>query len=336
MHEAESPENLPLPPANTDGDHPYALLRNRDFALYLIGRLVAVLGQQMFVMALGWEIYDRTGSALALGLVGLTQMVPMILFTLPAGHVADNYNRKWVVMWMTTVLAVSSVGVAVISVLQAPVYWIYLCLFVGGTARTFMWAANAAFLPALVDRKVFPRAVNWSAAMFQSSSIVGPATAGAIIAAMSRHTASPAALVYVLNALASLVFCVLIGLIRQQHTVAVKEPMTLQALLTGFKFVYASKIILGTITLDMFAVLLGGATALLPIYAKDILFVGPGGLGLLQAAMPMGSVLCVFILNHRPPLQKAGRSMLWAVAAFGLGTIAFGFSKWYWFSFLML
>jgi MFS family permease len=112
--------------------------------------------------------------------------------------------------------------------------------------------------------------------------------------------------------------------------------MTLSALLTGFKFVYASKIILGVITLDMFAVFLGGATALLPIYAKDILSVGPGGLGFLQAALPMGSVLCVFILNHRPPLQKAGRSMLWAVAAFGLGTIAFGFSKWYWFSFLML
>jgi MFS family permease len=112
--------------------------------------------------------------------------------------------------------------------------------------------------------------------------------------------------------------------------------MTLQALLTGFKFVYASKIILGIITLDMFAVFLGGATALLPVYAKEILFVGPGGLGFLQAALPVGSVLCVFILNHRPPLQKAGRSMLWAVAAFGLGTIAFGFSKWYWFSFLML
>jgi MFS family permease len=351
MHEAESPEDLPSPPVKSGdpaapngfaeaSDHPYAIFRNRDFTLYLAGRLVAVLGQQMFTMALGWEIYERTYqtsySALALGLMGLTLMVPMFLFTLPAGHIADNYNRKRIIVLMTAVMAAASLGVAVISALQAPVYWIYVCLFIGGTARTFSWAANAAFLPALVDRKDFPRAVNWNAAMFQSSSIVGPATAGAIIAAMSRHTASPAALVYVLNALASLVFCVLIGLIRQQHTVAVKEPMTLQALLTGFKFVYASKIILGTITLDMFAVLLGGATALLPIYAKDILFVGPGGLGLLQAAMPMGSVLCVFILNHRPPLQKAGRSMLWAVAAFGLGTIAFGFSKWYWFSFLML
>jgi hypothetical protein len=178
--------------------------------------------------------------------------------------------------------------------------------------------------------------VNWNAAMFQLSCIVGPASAGAIIAAMSRHTASPAALVYVINALALLVFCVLIGMVRREHTVAVKEPMTLQALLTGFKFVYASKIILGIITLDMFAVFLGGATALLPIYAKDILFVGPAGLGFLSAALPAGSLLCVFILNHRPPMQKAGSSMLWAVAAFGLATVGFGFSKWYWFSLLML
>ncbi len=145
-----------------------------------------------------------------------------------------------------------------------------------------------------------------------------------------------AAPVYVLNALASLAFCVLIGMIRRQHIVTAKEPMTLQTLLTGFKFVYASKIILGLITLDMFAVFLGGATALLPIYAKDILFVGPTGLGFWQAALPLGSILCVFILNHRPPLQKAGRALLWAVTVFGLATIAFGLSTWFWFSFLML
>jgi MFS family permease len=340
MHEAGSPENLPPPPANADGDPPYALLRNRDFALYLIGRLVAMLGQQMFAMALGWEIYERTRQssygALALGLVGLTQMIPMFLFTLPAGHVADNYNRNRVVVLMTAVIAAASLGVAVISALRAPVFWIYLCLFIGATARTFMWAANAAFLPHLVDRKDFPRAVNWSSAVFQLSCIVGPLAAGAIIAVAKHHSASPAALVYVINALASLVFCVLIGMVRRQHTVAVKEPMTLQVLLTGFKFVYASKIILGIITLDMFAVFLGGATALLPIFAKDILFVGPAGLGFLQAALPMGSLLCAFILNHRSPLQKAGRAMLWAVAAFGLATIGFGFSTWFWFSLLML
>jgi len=341
MPETESPENLSTPPtAKTPGEHPYAIFRNRDFTIYLTGRLVAVLGQQMFATALMWEIYERTRqthySALALGLVGLTLMVPMFLFTLPAGHIADNYNRKRIVALMAIVIAVACLGMAVISALRAPVPWIYLCLFIGGTARTFMWAANAAFLPHLVDRKDFPRAVNWSSAVFQLSCIIGPITAGGIIALVKPHSASPAAVIYVLNALASLVFCVFIGMVRRQHTVAVKELMTLQTLLTGFKFVYSSKMILGILTLDMFAVLLGGATALLPIYAREILFVGPGGLGLLIAALPMGSLLCVFILNHRPPLQKAGRAMLLAVAVFGLATVGFGLSKWFWFSFAML
>ncbi len=340
MHQTESPEDLQPPAVKTAADHPYAIFRNRDFTLYLSGRLVAMLGQQMFAMALIWEIYERTRqthySALALGLVGLTLMVPMFLFTLPAGHIADNYNRKRIVVLMTAVMVAMSLGMAAVSALKAPVYWIYVCLFIGGTARTFSWAANAAFLPALVERKDFPRAVNWSAAVFQLSWIIGPTAAGGIIALARPHLTSPAAVVYVLNALALLIFCIFIGRVRQQHTVAVKEPMTLQTLLTGFKFVYGTKIILGIITLDMFAVLLGGATALLPIYAREILFVGPGGLGLLMAALPMGSLLCVFILNHRPPLQKAGRSLLLAVTMFGLATIGFGFSKWYWLSFLML
>jgi MFS family permease len=338
MNEAGPPADLPSPtPVKTGDDHPYAIFRNRDFTLYLIGRLVAVTGQQMFTIAILWEIYERTESALALGLVGLIQMIPMFLFTLPAGHVADNYNRKRIVVLMTVAIAASSLGVAFVSWRHAPVSWIYFYLFIGSTANTFMRAANAAYLPALVSRKEFSRAVNWNAGAFQLSCIIGRAAAGAIIAWMAgHHSASPAALVYVINTLAALAFCVLIGMIRRQHTVKTKEPMTLQALLTGFKFVYASKIILGLITLDMFAVFLGGATALLPIYAKDILFVGPTGLGFLSAALPMGSVLCAFILNHRPPLQKAGRAMLWAVAAFGLATIAFGFSTWFWFSLLML
>ena len=272
----ENPAPAPVPAANGDA---YALFRSRDFSLYLSGRFVAVLGQQMFAMALGWEIYERTGSALALGLMGLTLMIPMFLFTLPAGHIADNYNRKRIIVSMAAVMAAASLGVAVISALQAPVFWIYVCLFVSGTARTFSWAANAAFLPALVDRKVFSRAVNWNAAMFQFSCIIGPAIAGGIIAWMQQHhinSPAAAAPVYVINAVASVAFCVFVGLLRQQHSVAVKEPMTLRTLLTGFKFVFATKIILGIITLDMFAVLLGGATGLLPIYAKDILLVGPG------------------------------------------------------------
>jgi len=339
MAEPEPPETPPAPPAKIGDDHPYAIFRNRDFSFYLISRLVGVTGQQMFTIAVLWEVYQRTGSALALGLVGLVQMIPMFLFTLPAGHAADNYNRKQVVVLMTAVIAAASLGMAFISWRQAPVFWIYFYLFIGSTANTFMRAANAAFLPGLVDRREFSRAANWNAGVFQLSCIIGRIAAGALIAwMMLRHLQNPsaAAPVYAVNALASLAVCVLIGLIRRRHVVKAREPMTLQALLTGFKFVYASKIILGLITLDMFAVFLGGATALLPIYAEDILFVGPTGLGFLAAALPLGSILCVFILNHRPPLQKAGRALLWAVTVFGLATIAFGLSKWFWFSFLML
>src|SRR5713226_2834277 len=135
----------PAPPAPTHD--PYAVLRNRDFLLYLVGRFVASLGQAMLIVAVGWELYDRTHSALNLGLVGLTQMAPMILFTLVAGHVADNYNRKRVIIVSTFIVVVASVGLTFISALQAPVFWTYVCLFAIGTARTFLWPASSAFLP---------------------------------------------------------------------------------------------------------------------------------------------------------------------------------------------
>ncbi len=310
---------------------PYAVLRNRDVVLYLVGRFVASLGQQMLTVAVGWELYERTHSALALGLVGLTQMLPMVLFTLPAGHVADNHERKRIIVLMNFVVACASLGLTLISALGAHVFWIYFCLFMAGTARTFLWPASSAFLPHLVSRRDFSRAVAWSSGSFQLSSVAGPAAGGALIAL--THHAAP---VYAFNAAAALICLTLISFVRRSHTVSVKEKMTAGSLVVGFRFVFASPIILGTITLDLFAVLLGGATALLPVYAKDILAVGPTGLGLLQAALPMGSLLCALVLAHRPPLQKAGRAMLLAVAGFGVATIAFGFSRWFWFSFLML
>jgi MFS family permease len=318
-------------PASAAAHDPYAVLRNRDFVLYLVGRLVASLGQQMLTLAVGWELYMRTHSALALGLVGLTQMMPMVLFNLPAGHVADNYDRKRIIILTNLVIACASLGLTLISALQANVFWIYFCLFAGGTGRTFLWPASSAFLPHLVSRQDFSRAVAWSSGSFQLSSVAGPAAGGALIAL--THHAAP---VYAFNAAAGLICLTLISFVRRRHTVAVKEKMTVASLVVGFQFVFASPIILGTITLDLFAVLLGGATALLPVYAEDILKVGPTGLGFLQAALPTGSFLCALVLAHRPPMQKAGRAMLLAVMGFGLATIAFGFSRWFWFSLLML
>jgi MFS family permease len=321
-------DRAPPPAAAHD---PYAVLRNRNVVLYLFGRLFASLGQQMLTVAVGWELYERTHSALALGLVGLTQMLPMVLFTLPAGHVADNHDRKRIIVLMNLVVACASLSLTLISAGGAHVFWIYFCLFATGTARTFLWPASAAFLPHLVSRQDFSRAVAWSSGSFQLSSVVGPAAGGALIA-LSHHAAS----VYAFNTAAALICLTLISFVRWRHTVPAKEKMTGTSLVVGFKFVFASPIILGTITLDLFAVLLGGATALLPIYAKDILKAGPTGLGFLQAALPMGSLLCALILAHRPPLQKAGRTMLLAVAGFGLATIVFGLSHWFWLSFLTL
>jgi MFS family permease len=325
------PSTGSLKPAVAAAYDPYAVLRNRDFALYLTGRLVAVFGQQMLTVAVGWELYERTHSALALGFVGLTQMLPMVFFTLPSGHVADNYNRKRIVILMTFVIACASAGLALISAWQADVFWIYFCLLITGTARTFLWPASAAFLPHLVSREYFSKAVTWNSGTFQLSSVAGPAAGGALIALTGK-----AAPVYAFNAAASMICLTLMCLVRRDHVVAVKEKLSPANLVAGFKFVFASPIILGTITLDMFAVLLGGATALLPVYAKDILGVGPTGLGFLQAALPLGAVSCALLLAHRPPLQKAGRTLLWAVVGFGIATIGFGLSRWFWLSFLAL
>src|SRR5437868_947113 len=199
MNSGASPEDLDTPPIQPMHD-PYAVLRNRDFLLYLIGRFVASLGQQMLTLAVGWELYDRTHSALALAMVGLTQMVPMVLFTLPAGHVADNYNRKRIIVLMTLAIVCASLALTFISAFKADVFWIYFCLFVAGVARTFLWPASSAFLPHLVSRKNFSKAVTWSSGSFQLSSVVGPAVGGVLIA--WAHRAGP---VYAANTAASLI-----------------------------------------------------------------------------------------------------------------------------------
>ena len=320
---------IALSPATTD--NPYAILRNRDFLLYLIGRFIASLGQQMLTVAVGWEIYERTYSALALGLVGLTQTAPLVLFTLPAGHVADTYNRKHIIQMMVAISMFASAGLAMISASKAAVAAIYGCLFLAGVARTFLWPASASFLPQLVSRDEFSRAVTWSTGSFHLSSVIGPALGGAVIA--WRHDAE---MVYWINAGATLLCLALISCVRSRHVEGEREAMSLASLVAGFKFVFATRILCGIITLDLFAVLLGGATSLLPVYAKDILHVSARGLGLLQAALPLGSLLTAAILAHGTPLNRAGRALLWAVTGFGLATIAFGFSRWFWFSFAML
>ena len=303
---------------------PYAVLRNWDFLLYLTGRFVASFGQQMLTVAVGWELYERTHSPLQLGLVGLTAFIPMLVMTLPSGHVADTRDRKKVIVWMQAVMALTSLGLAWVSWKQAPVIWMYVFLSMAGVARTFLWSASASFLPQLVTREEFPVAVTWSSSTFQFSSVIGPAAGGAIIAVTNR-----ALDIYIFTSIAAVVCLILIGFVKTRSKPLPKEPFSLDYILGGFRFVFSHRIILAAITLDLFAVLFGGATALLPMYAeeKSLLGVGGQGLGLLRAALPVGSMLCAMIMAHRPPMQKAGRSLMWAVIVFGLATIGFGFSR---------
>src|SRR4051812_21424875 len=225
----ESPASLPAPA----DESPYAVLRNRDFLLYLVGRFIASFGAQMLIVAVGWELYERTHSALALGLVGLTNVVPMFLFTLPAGHFADNHDRKRIIVATTALMGAASVGLTLCSWLNAPTGWIYACLFVAGSARTFLWPASSSFLPQLVSRRAFPRAVAWSTGSFQLSSVLGPAAGGALIA-ITHH----AAWVYALHAISALVCLTLVGLVHYHRAAPAREPMTVTSLAAGFKFVF--------------------------------------------------------------------------------------------------
>jgi len=192
-------------------------------------------------------------------------------------------------------------------------------------------AATASYLPQLVERRLLARAVTWESGQFQLASILGPATAGFVI----QHTGH-AAVVYTTTAVLAFACAGFISSIRKHYVPVAREEMTFQTLVTGFRFVFSNRIILGILTLDMLAVFLGGAVALLPVYAKEILRIGPAFLGLLQTALPLGAVVCSFVLAHQPPMQRAGRALLWAVTGFGLATIGFGLSTWFWLSFLML
>ena len=321
----------PTEAAVVEPHEPYAILQNGDFVYFLVGRLVSSFGLQMLMVAVGWELYERTHSALALGLVGLTEAVAILLLTLPAGHLADNYDRKRTIKAAALTIVASSAGLSLVSWLRAPVIWFYCCLFAGAVAITFVRPASMAFLTGLVSRSMLSHAVAWNSGTFQLASVLGPATGGALIA-VTHHATT----VFILNAVLGLIWFALLCFIRKEHVVPNPERMTLASLATGFKFVFANRLITSMITLDVFAVLLGGAVALLPVYAKDILRVGPSGLGLLQAAMPLGAASCALLLTHRPPLQRAGRMLLWAVAAFGVATVGFGLSRWFWISFTML
>lgn len=307
--------------AIADPHDPYLVLRNVDFRRFVLAGMIATLGGQMQGVAVGWELYERTSSPTALGLVGLAQVVPVILLAIPAGHAADRYDRKLQLVAAQVLLGAASVGLAVLSALDGPIALTYLCLALSGVGQAVNMPARWAVLPQLVPRDQVAVAVTWNTSSWQTASVLGPALGGLVIALTGGATRA-----YVFAAACSAGVVALVATLRLRPFARDFEPVSVRSLLAGLRFVFGTELILATITLDLFAVLLGGATALLPVYARDILRVGPTGLGWLRAAPSIGAFLTAVVLAHRPPLRRAGPALMGSVAGFGLATIVFGLS----------
>ena len=285
----------------------------------------------MLSTAVGWELYEMTHSALALGLVGLMKFLPVFVLSLPVGHFIDRWNSKWLLIINQCVMIAACIGLTLVSKTQGPLVLFYGCLALMGIALTVVEPARATFYPQILPTTSLHNAVTWNHVARQIATVGGPIAGGLAIAISG--TARTAYLGY---AALSVLFIILVGSVPFTTRKRSTEPLTLASLLGGIRFIGRTKIILSTITVDLFAVLFGGVTALLPIFAKDILHIGPTGLGFLRAAPAIGALLMSGLIAYRRPLEKAGVTLLWSVAGFGIATILFGISTNPWLSFLLL
>jgi MFS family permease len=307
-----------------------SLLRHRPFLFYFIGRVFSSSAMQIVAVAVGWQVYALTGSALDLGLVGLAQFLPMLLLVFVAGHAADRYDRR-------RVLQVCQSGSALVAIflvfgsfggwLTVPEIFGAVCLF--GFFSAFENPARGALLPAVAPVGQLQRAAAFATGAMQVASIGAPALGGFI------YAVAPGA-PYVVVALILLLAILCNGAIALERPVATKAPPPLEGLFDGVRFVRDNPAVLGTISLDLFAVLFGGATALLPIYARDILHTGPWGLGVLRGAPAIGALVMAAYLAHHSLKRRVGMRMFQAVIGFGLATIVFALSHTLWLSLLAL
>jgi len=311
--------------------NPYAAWRSRDFRLYAISWFLLVFAKQVETVAVGIHVYYRTGDPLSLGLVGLVQALPIILLAIVGGQLADRFNRRYVILCTYSLSVVSAAGLIVAAFLQAPIWWMYIFLGLGAIGYALGSASRASILPQIVGAEIFSNAITWNTTIFHIASMTGPAAGGLII--YWENTAVAAfAFVMILRilSLAGVAF------LRNHPQSEPMETISLENVLAGLRFVRDTKLILATITLDLFAVLLGGFTYLLPVFVRDILHVSEAWVGYLRATEAIGAVFTAMVIAHARPMRRAGVSMLWAVAGFGVATIIFGLSRWYLLSMLMM
>jgi MFS family permease len=300
-----------------------AALQFPAFRLYLIARFCTVFCAEMQSVAVGWQVYEITRKPLDLGLTGLVQFLPGLLLFLVTGHVADRFDRRKLLAMCYAGYAVCS-GLLLIVTLRgvSSVTPIFAILFLFGIVRSFTMPASRALLPQLTPEEHFQSGVAWNYSFFQGATIVGPAVGGLLYA----FFLGPAA-VYATAWCAGVVAVVATVKIHIQARPLGREPFSLRTVFAGFRYIWAHKLVLGSISLDLFAVLLGGAVALLPVYAKEILRTGPWGLGLLRSAPGIGAGIMALLLAYKPIRRRAGATMLWCVGGFGLFTMVFGLSR---------
>ena len=306
---------------------PYASLRIPNFRWFIISLLTMNVATQLQAVVVSWQIYALTRDPLSLGLIGLAEAVPFIGFALPAGHLADRQSRLRLARVALSALLACSVALLWFTIQPGVIHpgrvWpIYLVIFVSGIARSFLQPSRTALSAEVVPRSLYSNAVTWRSSTWQLAAVLGPALGG-LIYGFGNVTAA-----YVVDA--SLMLAALGAIARIRHlpvTRARSGESVLESLGSGVRFVWRQPVVLGALALDLFSVLFGGATALLPVFADAILHVGPEGLGVLRAAPAAGAVVMSLVLAHRPPLRRAGRTLLVNVALFGISMIGFGLSR---------
>ncbi len=300
---------------------PYAAFRRPDFRRLLCAWVLAGFGQKMQTLAVGWYIYERTGSALAIGYVGLAQFAPALALFLPAGQLVDRHDRRSLMVVSFSVSACAALVMLWTAVEHAAIGWLYLACAVNGAANTLNRPARAALMPSIVPLSVLPNAVAWAAGMFQVATFSGPVLAGLLIA-----MSGDAVVGFGVNFSLYVIALLLATRISYRGPPQSSAAAGLHHLLAGVRHVFSNRIILGSLLLDLASALFGGATALLPLYAKDILQIGPSGLGWLTAAPAVGAMGMAFTLGHLKPSERGGLRLLLALACYGAATMVFGWS----------
>jgi MFS family permease len=298
-----------------------ASLKQPSFTRFWLAETATVLAYQMLVLAVGWQTYELTNSALSLGLIGLVQVTPVFVFALVAGHAADRYDRRRIALGCQAIQCLVAITFAVASLAGAlSTLLIYTGSFFIGTAQAFQSPSVRSLLPALVPRTQLPRAIAWSGAVRKGAVVAGPGLGGLI------YLLGPTE-VYATSSLFFIVAGVLFMSVRLPAAIRPRAPVTLNTFFGGINYIRHNRVVLGAISLDLFAMLLGGTAALLPIYARDILETGPAGLGMLRAAPAVGAIIVSLALVRAPLTRNVGRIMFACIGVFGVATVVFGLSR---------